>query len=301
MYSSKMRIVFPKDLDAIKCDADYHIYMINRIPKIVFEPHSVKQYQDHFSVKVKLKRENKIDKEIKVNIPGLPRTNNFLVHYTFDKPCKTMFLVNNNGGKAIIQALPLYLEKSIEPLETEIIYIGKAFGKKGERTALERLKSHSTLQHIQSEAIFNDWDEDIVLTLWELSPVLLTMADGTAESYQKSDEEDSNHLQRVISNTIEMKQMINISEAALIYYFKPEYNEKFKNNFPNVKHKGYQSYYDLDYNSVSVELDTSELNIHLFSENNAYHLYDNINFNLYPKDKRKSMFEIFERPINNMN
>jgi|GEM_PF-3100290 len=37
----------------------------------------------------------------------------------------------------------------------------------------------------------------------------------------------------------EEQQIINITEAALINYFKPPYNVNFVENFPNVRHKGY--------------------------------------------------------------
>jgi hypothetical protein len=35
--------------------------------------------------------------------------------------------------------------------QQEVLYVGKAFGKKGERTALDRILSHSTIQRIYAE------------------------------------------------------------------------------------------------------------------------------------------------------
>ena len=40
-----------------------------------------------------------------------------------------------------------------------------------------------------------------------------------------------------------------------LIYFKPEYNVNFVENFPNENHKGYKQYFELDYNSLCVEID----------------------------------------------
>lgn len=48
-----------------------------------------------------------------------------------------------------------------------------------------------------------------------------------------------------------------IVEAAMINYFKPEYNVNFVENFPDKNHKGYRQYFDLDYNMLTIEIDLS--------------------------------------------
>ena len=70
----------------------------------------------------------------------------------------------------------------------------------------------------------------------------------------KSDSEDSEHIKNVICNLPIENQVINIAEAAIINYFKPEYNKMYVENFPDVNHKGYKQYYDLDYNALIVEI-----------------------------------------------
>lgn len=70
----------------------------------------------------------------------------------------------------------------------------------------------------------------------------------------KSDSEDSEHIKNVICNLPIENQVINIAEAAIINYFKPEYNKMYVENFPDVNHKGYKQYYDLDYNTLTVEI-----------------------------------------------
>ena len=70
-----------------------------------------------------------------------------------------------------------------------------------------------------------------------------------------TEEEGDKHMHDVLCNLPRLDQVINIMEAALINYFKPEYNVNFVENFPNENHKGYKQYFELDYNSLCVEID----------------------------------------------
>lgn len=132
------------------------------------------------------------------------------------------------------------------------------------------------------------------MTLWEFSPRLLSSFDGISKNYLTSSEEDIKHLEQVMGNPplwID-SQIINVTEAGLINYFKPEYNEKFKNNFPDVEHKGYRFYYDYDYNAIEIELDTQCVNIELFSETQSYTSWGSIKYHLNSEEQRRSMFDI---------
>ena len=42
-----------------------------------------------------------------------------------------------------------------------------------------------------------------------------------------------------MNNPLKYNQIINITEAAMINYFKPPYNINFIDNFPDKNHKGY--------------------------------------------------------------
>lgn len=55
-----------------------------------------------------------------------------------------------------------------------------------------------------------------------------------------SEDEDLIQLEEITKNPpLELyNQILNTSEAALINYFKPEYNEKFNNDFPSVEDYG---------------------------------------------------------------
>ena len=79
--------------------------------------------------------------------------------------------------------------------------------------------------------------------------------DGISKVFTKSEDESLEHLKNVCSDLPQENQVINIVEAAMINYFKPEYNINFVENFPDENHRGYRQYFDLDYNSLTVEVD----------------------------------------------
>ena len=176
----------------------------------------------------------------------------------------------------------------------EILYVGQSYGKNGDRNAVNRLLEHSTLQQILAEINVNEPDKDVVVSLWDFVPKLLPVMDGISKNYQTSNDVDNSHIMNVLNNDFDYKQMINITEAALINFFKPKYNEKFANNFPDYKHSSYTEYYNLDFNSLIVELWQDDLNSRLFTDTNEYRVYDFIQYRLHPENERKSMFDIFK-------
>lgn len=113
-------------------------------------------------------------------------------------------------------------------------------------------------------------------------------------------EEDQRHLEKVFSELPLYDQVINVTEAALINYFKPKYNKDFIENFPDPQHVGYRQYYDLDYNCITIELDLEfdtfpiiELRTEI---NNIKSCFDVIQYNLFNNNKRQNMYEMF-RPV----
>ncbi|AYC18723.1 hypothetical protein DZA65_01832 [Dickeya dianthicola] len=48
----------------------------------------------------------------------------------------------------------------------EVLYIGQAVGKNGSRNAIERLRSHSTLQKILAQTFYNKPDQEIMLFMY---------------------------------------------------------------------------------------------------------------------------------------
>ena len=131
-------------------------------------------------------------------------------------------------------------------LSLEVLYVGQAYGSNGERTAPDRLRSHSTLQAIYSRVISRSPDQEIWLSLWSFDTKLLLSMDGRWSQYQTPLEEDDAHLDQVWDTPLNEQQKINLTEAAIIYYFQPEFNVQFKNEFPSPVHSTYAQCYSCD-------------------------------------------------------
>lgn len=163
--------------------------------------------------------------------------------------------------------------------------------------ATDRLKSHSTLQRILTDYYSSHPDKQLHIFLMEFTPQIQASFDGLTGLYTATYEEDS-HFKDVINNPLKYNQIINITEAAIINYFRPPYNIKFIDNFPDEDHKGYTQYYDLDYNSLIVEIDLefdTKGYVQLFTDTNRINSsFDCIKYDLFNDPNRKNMFDIFE-------
>lgn len=148
----------------------------------------------------------------------------------------------------------------------EILYVGQAFGKSGERTAYDRLANHSTLQRIYSEA---DRDKEIWLTLCSIDDVTLNTVIAPKPQVQKTDEENDAHTDAVWArfNSPDFwgREVVTAAEAGLINYFKPKYNLIFKNNYPDPAHVHISELYQLELHSLIVELQSSDLDVSFMS------------------------------------
>lgn len=215
------------------------------------------------------------------------------------------FLLKNPKYQDVIYAQDLMLtfaSEIIKKTEFKVLYIGQAYGKDGKRTAFNRLASHSTLQKVLTDCQAKYADKHIYIMLMEFTPQLMSVFDGISEKYTKTEEESDQHMHEVLYNLPKYNQVINITEAALINYFKPEYNVNFVDNFPDDNHKGYKQYFDLDYDSVCIEIDLEfdELNwVQLYSDTNRIDSsWDFIQYQLYNDNNRLSMYDIFTQKNN---
>ena len=297
--------------------APSHIYIIARQPKISIDPESFHIDDKFYSLKFNIQKQNSYTHQIfkspisseilnlQLDCP-YPHT-----EYTLkDKEDniyangKAALLLSQNISK--LKELYSYNQKfqKINDIQNllsfEVLYIGQSYGKEGSRTALDRLPDHKTFQKIYFESNKKYPDKDVWIILFSFEKFVVTTIDSTQNNYGASIEESDRHLFDVCSKVmndeagITEKQSVNFTEAALIRYFQPEYNEKFKNNFPDNSHSSYSECYDLDINSVIIELSTDlegmQFNLHSSNIPPAYnHL---IHFNLHSKDERKSLFEL---------
>ena len=249
-----------KDLQKTKLPSELacNLYIVSRAPRITVDPESV-----HFTTRGELfvtLREQIKDtfKEYPVYIEHFaPDAARFSWHS--DWPYDEFDLIDAAGEVHKIGSVSTFfrnadrLPKSL--MNEEVLYIGQAFGKAGERSAYDRLKNHSTLQRIYSE---NTPDQEIWLTLCSIDDVMLNTVIGKPGGVvQKSKTVSDAHIDRVFSryNSPDFwnREVVTGAEAGLIYYFKPAYNINI-DNFPDPAHAHMAALYELEFHTVVIEL-----------------------------------------------
>lgn len=305
VFTSYKSIVALENLELFRDNRNYHIYSILSSPKVIFVKDSFKVTKTHISFDLE-KRMKTSSEKFKVKKVILSK---YLDHSKVNLKCEYPYnnleiqISDISGDSSKLKRLLLSAHEALSMFvsniicEFEVLYVGQAFGKNGERVATDRLKSHSTLQKILTDYYSSYPDKQLHVFLFEFTPRIHGSFDGVTKIYTATDEEEKRHFDDVINNPLKYKQIINITEAAMINYFKPPYNINFVDNFPDSEHKGYNQYYDLDYNSLVVEIDLDfdiVGRVQLFSETNRIDSsFDYIEYELFNDPNRKNMFDIF--------
>lgn len=174
----------------------------------------------------------------------------------------------------------------------DVLYVGQAYGDAGEREAKDRLQSHSTLQKILGETSRLQPDREVWLVMLNFDELLVASFDGTLATAPGALEADEGRLERMLSSSISEQQKINFTEAALIRYFEPRFNEVFRKSFPSPAHKTYAECYALDLNMVSVEMDTTDMRFWFYSACRPASWLHIAKFPLHDPKERRYMFDL---------
>lgn len=174
-----------------------------------------------------------------------------------------------------------------EFLKYEILYVGQAYGKDGKRIATNRLGVHETLQVIYSDCNMKYPDREIWLLLLPFDwNVLSSFASAPINVTN-----DNAHIQDVLSNPLDERQVVNLIEGALIKHFYPKYNIRLKDTFPSPCHTSYNDCYKLDYNAVSMALTLDELMFPIGNSHSDYKYHHIFKILFHNEAERKSMFD----------
>lgn len=311
-HKTLIPVEYLKGLEEVEDGHKYHIYGILAYPQLYLSKEKVTSSGEGLKLTIFEVHDNK-EKEYQLPV--------FKIHEDLDHnkvkiisnyPHTSLYIEIKDddflekypeyiGWKKDIQVQDLFNIFSYclkEVNEYEVLYVGQAYGNRGERTALARLSSHSTLQKILTDCQSKYTNKHIYILLLEISANLNMSFDGLTKSYSVSEDRDLEHMAKVLSDLPEEQQVINITEAALINYFKPVYNINFVENFPDVKHKGYKQYFNLDYNCLVVEMDLEFDDapvIELFTPNNrTNNIINFIRYDLFNDPNRKNMYDVFK-------
>ncbi|HTM65535.1 MAG TPA: hypothetical protein VL093_04395 [Flavipsychrobacter sp.] len=306
MYLDKQLVLQQEDLGRVSGmnyfneDSQCHIYFICRRPRISILKESFKATDSSIELVFRVQREDKYE-EIPLVLPHYYGSSELAIESQY--PYNTFKIFCKGEEVSRIKAA-LFLQSNIRALENpsyldfEVLYVGQSYGVEGARTAPERLANHSTLQGIYAEAMQKNPDYEIWLLLASFKQLNLTVMSPEShfekEDWEKDDERFTAVNKKLNYDGISEQQKINFTEAALIKYFQPPYNKTYKDSFPNPAHSTYSECYDLDINSVAIELDThSAIGVSLFSQTVKpifpAHMHD---FLLHSAEERRSMFDV---------
>ncbi|WP_299089477.1 hypothetical protein [uncultured Metabacillus sp.] len=263
-----------------------HIYMVVKAPKIIFVRDSIKIDEKYIDLEIKI-MDDRADDKVEFRLINNLKNQELEVVLS---PNKDDLEIKDALGNYVLKANSfMFLIANGYVMDCEVVYIGRSFGKDGERTVYERLKSHSTLQKIYAE---KEDDKSIFLSSWDFDRNTIGFLSPIEQDKQKSFDIFIKQLEITERpyDLIRKKQEINFTEAALIRYFQPKYNDIMKYRFPSKTHTEYSDLFKENVDYVSVEIDTKRLHVKLYSEVIPAQFEHNPFYDL--KDKR-SKYDFF--------
>lgn len=175
------------------------------------------------------------------------------------------FTILDESNNEVYSAKASYVADDMRPgifpnpafLDLEILYIGKALDH-SKKPTFNRLIRHETFSEILSE---NPPDKEVFLLLCPLFINGDIEIRGTINTQKEFEKEDKRRLKRFMKTRLAIthEQQVAVAEAALIKYFQPPYNEHHKNTFPTKRNPSYDELYKMDFNTVTIEVDTTEI------------------------------------------
>lgn len=299
-FSRGLLLVHAKDIKKVgqesqeiaELAANCHIYLIVKRPRLSFVPGSISLGENKITGRMQY-TSNGVPHEIEFGLNGKPNADSVEIS---DYPHSNMLLVRN--GK-IVFTLPAHItsmmcehisDSSVRDLDVQ--YVGMAYAD-GNRSAVDRLQSHSTLQQVLADLSHDAPESEVLLLLVEYeSPQTIMTFDGRDKTLRLEDDRDVvSDLRRQHTEITENLQ-IALIEASLIKYFEPRYNDKYKNRFPHPTHKILDQVYSIDFGALTVEINTEDINAQLLSSNRGAGSHHIASFDLHDPLVRRSFFNI---------
>lgn len=178
----------------------------------------------------------------------------------------------------------------LEPLPFDVLYIGQAFGKEGERHAVDRLINHEKLQRIAIEEIPEG--KRLQLILVEIQPATRMFTVFNPKADKK--DEDGTRIGMALDSLFDTTeaQQVSLYEAAMIRYFQPKFNTVFKDSFPSTNLKVLEQCYDKDMAAIIAEFCIDDFLYFLKSPSTKMRPYHIAAYNIHDKEERDIFFGV---------
>lgn len=210
----------------------------------------------------------------------------------------TKYFVRDTNGNLLSDGMTSLLLSplaGVDPtlFKLEVLYVGQAYGRDGRRYSPQRLRNHSTLQAIYFDAMQETLDKEVWIVLCHFEELLLQTTDPRSPRIERSADQEAEHVREIFAKVPVREELaINFTEAGLIRYFQPKYNVHFKDTFPSRVHESYAECYDLDVNSLSIEINSENIYAMLYSDVVQPDWTHTARYPLYSTQERRDMFDI---------
>jgi hypothetical protein len=278
-------------------DDKINIYLICKRKKIFFNPEEISSNKSLSGLYYLDDNHEKIDinipKEANVKINSL-ENGFFNVDQKEEKGIVVKdFLFINKMFQLVNDPIGNSLQANL-PSDLEVMYVGQTYGRNGSNKIDRRLENHKKIQKIALDILHKGSNEDILIIGISTSVFFhnTTIIAGNISLLNSEILNSKKRSNETRSYTITGCQELTIFEAALINYFKPEFNKEYKNSFPSSSFKSYEDLYKQDLDYFMVLLDTFSIKCRLFSkfiqDRQYIHTTD---FSLESSNKKESFFE----------
>lgn len=263
---------------------DCHIYFICRQPFYSFDPNDFRVRGNRVQGRLVRKVAGKIER-FPFSFDVEPTIANKIVVAPY--PHRSLLApppMNTHWPASFVAAMLGRADRNL--LKFEVLYVGQAFGREGDRDAMRRLGNHETLQKILAVGATDFPDDEISIVTFAFDePRVYTITDDRSPA-----EDGLDHLRNIMENPLSKAEQVSLIEAGLIRYFKPEYNNKLKETFPSDGQKLLARLYATDIAGLVVEINTEDAHARLWSPTRGDGEHHIATFDLHDPRVRQSFF-----------
>ncbi|MCA1381456.1 hypothetical protein [Bradyrhizobium sp. BRP23] len=264
-----------------------HIYLIGKVPKMTLEDARLSEQTLFISTKV-------LGKTYEVSWP-LPED------MKLKEENGAWCLFDDRGPRGWVSDDDIFqnMSRTHDCLHFDIQYIGQAYGEDGSRSALDRLLKHETLQRIAVSGVPEGYRLELLLLEVVPGTRVITVFDPKAQDKAQGAVRIKAGLDKLFGT--DEKERVSLFEAALIRYFRPPFNTKFKDSFPSTNMKVLKDCYDKGFSAVIAEVGfDGKLAYKLFSADVAASDHHMARFNLTKEEDRAIFFSTAGKSESNL-
>jgi hypothetical protein len=180
------------------------------------------------------------------------------------------------------------------PLEFDVKYIGQAYGRDGSRSAHDRLLWHEKLQEIALRQAPDGCQIALLMVAVQPNNQIITVFNPHAREREGGQSRIRAGIDKLYGTT--ERERVALYEAAMIRYFRPDFNVEFKDSFPSTSLKILQDCYAKDFSAVVAEFYFDNMPFLLRSETVAATEHHMAQYDLHSDEDRRSFFHIMSAP-----